>query len=516
MSRPTIKEKLYTGHTEPSGLRPLPSHVRYVDEYDDNLRTIHDPAGSDVWRLRYDTHDRQLDFRGVTHAPSKSAFKWLFIWLLNDLSPATVFIYHRSFLSLAEQQGWDWVENILSSKPSEWAADWEILRPNINQMQASFIKACLYFLSEMRIGEWNLGLEPFIRSLPFPPRYGKYKGILSGEAFLTIREESLIVEFLDETARSIRAGTEVSPSQIIDHCLLTFCYEHGFRPVQIGRIPLSAFRIHADKDGEPIVHFKAHRAKQRDGVARKPFIRRIKREWAAPFTTWISIRNAEESRNPERRANSVKAFPQPISRIIGLIGDASEGLTGVRRTATDFRHSVAQRLSDSGASVEEIAAFLGHTRLDTALVYFEQSGSQAEQVNRALALSDVYGPLAHVAATKTIDKAALLGLPPAHQVGAVPHGIPVSGIGGCDLGQNLCELNPALSCYTCRKFIPIDDPAVHMQVLEDFRKVSRFFFDESRGDRQSPAFAQLRVTLEAIQQVIDTLSGNQQGETNYV
>ena len=46
---------------------------------------------------------------------------------------------------------------------------------------------------------------------------------------------------------------------------------------------------------------------------------------------------------------------------------------------------------------------------------------------------------------------------------------------------------------------------MHRKVLDDFRKVARFFFDESRGDNQSPAFAQLRITFTAIQKVIDDI-----------
>ena len=90
----------------------------------------------------------------------------------------------------------------------------------------------------------------------------------------------------------------------------------------------------------------------------------------------------------------------------------------------------------------------------------------------------------------------------------------VSGIGACNLGQHLCELNPALSCYTCRKFIPVADVEMHRKVLDDFRKVARFFFDESRGDNQSPAFAQLRITLTAIQKVIDDIDEGHPNQEN--
>jgi len=116
--------------------------------------------------------------------------------------------------------------------------------------------------------------------------------------------------------------------------------------------------------------------------------------------------------------------------------------------------------------------------------------------------------VAEIARTGFIDRRALEALPPDRQVGAVPHGIPITGIGACGLGQSLCSLNPAMSCYTCRKFIPVDQPDVHRQVLADFRGVARFFYDESRGEAGSPAFAQLRATLAAVQRVVSDLEPN--------
>lgn len=324
----------------------------------------------------------------------------------------------------------------------------------------------------------------------------------SGESILTVPEEAAVVGCLDDTAAAARDGSELGRAALLRHCLLAICYEHGLRPVQISRIALGDCRIYDDGHGQT-VHFVAHRAKKRDGKDRTAFVRRIKREWVAPFVQWFNRRMQEMAgRTP---TESDKLFPDDVASIITFIGDASEALSGTRRTATDFRHSVAQRLADSGASMEEVAHFLGHSQLQTSLVYFEHSQEQAEQVNKALAISPVYSALAEVARTRTIDKKRLLGLPPDNQVGAVPHGIPIAGIGGCDLGQSLCEKNPALSCYTCRKFTPVLDADLHREVLESFRGVARFFFDESRGDKQSPAFMQLRITLTAIQKVIGDL-----------
>jgi len=68
-------------------------------------------------------------------------------------------------------------------------------------------------------------------------------------------------------------------------------------------------------------------------------------------------------------------FQIPLETIIKIVGDTIKSITGVRRTATDLRHSAAQRLVDAGASVEEVAEFLGHSYWDTSLIYFNASES---------------------------------------------------------------------------------------------------------------------------------------------
>ena len=144
---------------------------------------------------------------------------------------------------------------------------------------------------------------------------------------------------------------------------------------------------------------------------------------------------------------------------------------------------------------------MGHASLKTANVYFETSSTQAQRVNAALAISPIYASVAEVARTKTIDMQALLGMPSDYQVGGVPHGIPIAGIGACSYGQSLCSRNPVLSCYTCRRFMPLHDAGVHNRVVESLRPVVVEFEGASRGKTTSPAFSQLRRTLDAARRV---------------
>ena len=378
-----------------STLPPLPQHARYIDEYDDSVRTVRRLSDEDVWTLEFDTYTLKLDFKAFREPAIKPAAKWLICWGLQQHSPSTVTKIFENAVRLYAERGAEWCAELFEREPGQWGAYWDTtLRSSMGEQGTSVVKSVLYMLCNMRVGVWNPGYEALVRSLRWPSAHGAYKGVLSGESLLTTREETAIVGFLDKTAADAKRCSVLPKRSLLRHCLLAMCYEHGLRPVQIARIALSDLRVHRGFHGEPVVHFTAHRAKKRDGKDKVAFVRRIKREWAAPFAHWHALRMAEADGIP--LTESVKAFPQDLAAIIAEIGNATEVVTGTRRTATDYRHSAAQRLADAGASVEDVAHFLGHSDLETSLVYFEQSAAQAEQVNRALAISPVYGPLVSV------------------------------------------------------------------------------------------------------------------------
>ena len=117
--------------------------------------------------------------------------------------------------------------------------------------------------------------------------------------------------------------------------------------------------------------------------------------------------------------------PSEISKSVSNMTESWEST----RTATDLRHTAAQRLVDAGATEEELAAFLG-TWLGTGLIYFGASASQAERVNRALGISTIYQRVAKIAHDRFISPEELADLKGDQQIAGVPHGIPIAGIGG--------------------------------------------------------------------------------------
>lgn len=152
---------------------------------------------------------------------------------------------------------------------------------------------------------------------------------------------------------------------------------------------------------------------------------------------------------------------------------------------------------------------MGHAQTNTGLVYYATSASHAERVNKALGASEVYRRVAKIARDRFISQEDLAKLKDEQQIAAVPHGIPIAGIGGCQSGQPGCPYNPVTSCYGCRKFMPVNDKALHEKVLNDMRQIVLFFESSSRADMKSPAYMQLQRTIAEIQAIIDELEEKQ-------
>jgi hypothetical protein len=269
-----------------------------------------------------------------------------------------------------------------------------------------------------------------------------------------LNQQALVINYLDECAAELGRLDMLS---IWNACVLMLSFQYGLRPGQIARIETRDVRIFETG----AVHISIWITKQRNRRKAVRVVRRIKREWGPLFTAYIERRGANESDDPDR------LFGLTPGKIGDCLAELFQEIAGERWTATDARHTAAQRLADAGVPHVALSEFLIHACTRTANVYFNASPTQAQRVNEALAISPIYAAIAEVARTRTIDKKTLLGLPEDKQIGGVPHGIPIAGIGGCDIGQSLCSKNPVLSCYTCRRFLPLNDPTIHERVVMD-------------------------------------------------
>lgn len=484
------------------GLPALPSIVRYLDEYDDTIRSVR--TADAQWSIKFDTASLKIDFRRFETDELVLFSKHFFAFALLRASCSTVKQMYYGIQDFFDANAK--IYDAICLQPYALAEYWNrhVVATNRPQEQAIAVKWLFYFMCDMAVGHFNSSYKDVVKSLPFT-WIAHYKGIANGEDILTVAQECDIVHHLDAvTEVAVRNPADLADETLTKACLLCISYQHALRPVQICRINVEDIRFYEDNDGEVVVHLIAYRAKKRDANEKSPFVVKIKADWTPLFAEYLLRRKLGPVWQKCGDAGG-KLFSLSRMAIVNAIGDVVEEVTGERRTATILRHTAAQRMADGGASVEEVAEFLGHSDLDTCLIYFEASPTQAELVNRAMALSPIYSRIAEVIATGVIDKAALVGLPADQQIGGIPHGVPIAGIGACSLGQALCAKNPVLSCYGCRKFVPVSDEDIHRQVLADLRGVVQFFFDEARGGIQSQSYRQLASTLEAIQSVINSV-----------
>lgn len=484
-------------------LQPLPSLLRYYDEFEDTTRSIQSPSDASSIDIHFHGRVLRLDL-SQRHSNYGLILKHVMAMMIEQgLAASTMASYFSKEHHLKDED----IKKLLKSGPLEIGLVWEEWRSR-EWSAGTYIlaKHVLHLLCTYRWNGWSNDYHTFLSTTLPLPAVDKFAAVRSGDVFLSADEEALIVRHLDEIATSLKESIDLPYSSVADAGMLVCAYQFAMRPVQIAMLDVRHVRIWQDGvDSEPTVHLTFHMAKQRGKESRIPLTRRVKREWTCIFVHLQTTLNGMDANRPPKlfRAKSPQEVGQRIATLVrSIIGTEDLG------TATDLRHTAAQRLVDAGANHEELAEFLGHAQTNTGMVYYATSASHAERVNRALGASAIYRQVAKIAHDRFISPDELAALKEEQQVAATPHGVPISGIGGCKSGQPSCPYNPITSCYGCRKFMPTRDLDLHQQVLIDMREVVLFFERSSRGDVRSPAYMQLQRTIAEIQTVIGELEGD--------
>lgn len=482
-----------------SQLPLLPTVIRYYDDFDDKQRSIRDPATAVCFSIHIDGRVVKV---GFDHLPEQLALliKHVFLYLLVEgLAPSSASKYTLGSKAIGEGG----IVSLLGVKPTEIGSFWaNFLARGLPTEAYACAKSILRLLCKYRLNQWADSYHGVISALPLPFK-DKYAVVRSGEAFISVDDEAAVVRFLDEAA--IRAKRSLLALEDVQGAAMLLCaYQFAMRPIQIAMLTFRDVKIRREDVGMlASVHITFRMAKQRSSSAAKPLLRRVKREWT-PLFVEIDRHFQANGDDGGARVFGATSANEASRRISSLLRDHLE----VGATAVKLRHTAAQRLVDAGANQEELAELLRHSDITTALVYYETSANQAERLNKALGISEIYQRVARIAHDRFIGPEELAQLKESQQIGGAPHGVPIAGIGGCTSGQAACPYNPILSCYGCRKFMPIHDAQMHSRVLADFRGVARFFHESSRGGAASPAYLQLERTIAEVQAVVDELEGS--------
>lgn len=484
-----------TAHSLFDNLPPLPAVVRYYDDFSDSHHEIKN-LKSRTWEVHFDGHTRTLDFEQVDSVLRDAVMRWC-AFMLADLSPVTAYKYLGEIKSIQT----DLIMRVATCSPHNLRSEWNKLHAREIEYGAfGPISHFLAFLCRFSIGNWDSTWLDLISQLPYPKK-DKYAAVRVGDVFLTFDEEAAITQHIDRISEGILSGTPSISDDLLEGTAILVCsYQFAFRAKQIAMLEMRNIRTWNDGiDRTPAVHLTFTMIKQRSSKRVFPMVRRVKREWSPLFIELF------ERAKHKGMSGADHVFTRTPAQISQTLADLTESLV-CRRSTRELRHTAAQRFVDAGASEEELAAFMGHTDLNTGLVYFNSSRSQAERINQALGVSTTYQNVIMVAHSQFISADELAGLKGDQQIAGVPHGIPITGIGGCELGQPNCPNNPVMSCYGCGRFMPIASARIHLQVLEDLRAVMKFFYLSSHAERGSPAL-QLESTIARVQAVIDELGG---------
>lgn len=468
-------------------LPKLSTVIRYYDDFEDKFNSIRDPEDSDCWDITYDGETCRLVFSGIP-VPLKKIIKHIAVDVFSRMDASGAEKICRGLINNCTKR--HHIVSALTVSPEEYRRLW------INEISASEpwsycrdIRVMLHSLCNQSIAGWKPELRAYV-SLLESPRRDIYKTVRTGECFLPLEHQSLIIEHLDTlAARVLKDKSSISTTTLRDSCLLILSHQYGVRPGQSARVKYIDVRSYESG----AVHLSLPLLKQRGAETMRKITRKIKIEWCPIFIEYTKRHHAIISGNAPLDSY-FKLAPKQLSAILSNLMDK---LTGTRWSPTDLRHTAAQRLADAGTSHIVLSEFMGHSTTLSANVYFDTSQTQAQRINQALGISHIYSTVASVAKTRTIDKDKLLNLPADQQIGGVPHGIPIAGIGGCTIGQSVCTKNPILSCYTCRKFMPLSDPAIHESVVETLRPIVSEFLNASRFNDESPAYTQLKRMFQA-------------------
>ena len=161
-------------------LPPLPSVIRYYDEFDDTARSIPNPTDTDKFEVWINGTRTHIDF-GRLERNDGSLLKHLFIFLLSqDLSIQGIYNYCMPLLGLTHK---DFAE-IAAASPTSIASLWARLRArNLQHLAYSGVKGILRLMCHHRLNGWSNDFGAFLASnLPLPAG-DKYASVRTGTRF---------------------------------------------------------------------------------------------------------------------------------------------------------------------------------------------------------------------------------------------------------------------------------------------------------------------------------------------
>lgn len=118
-----------------AGLPPLPSSIRYYDDFFDTYQSIRHPEALGQWPIATDGKTHVVDF--AVFGAWELLAKHLVLWQLLNLDPTTVCLRYQAFRGLSQSQQEEFFGAALTLKPFEFRDFWVRQIAQMTEVQAS-------------------------------------------------------------------------------------------------------------------------------------------------------------------------------------------------------------------------------------------------------------------------------------------------------------------------------------------------------------------------------------------
>ncbi|WP_156895703.1 hypothetical protein [Massilia putida] len=381
---------------------------------------------------------------------------------------------------------------LLETKPSDIISFWDknILTPDLAKAGKSILKLA----ARHSLGPWDTTHQKFIKKLntrESSKRAVRKERIANRSKLLSTSSQADIIRLLDEQA----ASPNLEEWQIEGLTALALGFQHAIRPVQILTLLTNHIQLIEENDGKLACIVSFHQAKKKGGRGDVELSRSIKPEWAPLVIKLLNSANNAARTRIFSTADSTKlwALTKKVAKQFGV---------SIQYNYYKLRHTGAQTLADAGHSRTDIKNFLGQTQLNSGNTYLKSSRKQVEFLNKALGTSALYSKLELIATGKYVTPKELEDAHEDDQIAGIVGSRLIAGIGLCAAGQGNCMYDPVMSCYNCKKYMPVLDPLVHKEAIAGMREQVLSFF-KAGGSKESPAYLQLTTAIAGAQRALD-------------
>jgi len=380
---------------------------------------------------------------------------------------------------------------MLQTDPADINLFWDAHILTIDLAKAG--KSILQLAARHSLGPWDVTHKAFIKKLSTRANgtvAAQKDKLTKRSKLLAPSSQADVVRLLDE-----KGGAEnLLEWQIEGLAALALGFQHGVRPVQVLTLMANHVQPLDESEGQVACIISFHEAKKKKQIEVKEISRQIKPEWAPLIFKLLDLAADSGRTRLFATTNSAKLWShtRKVAKQFGV---------SLEFNYYKLRHTGAQTLADAGHSRHDINNFLGQSNPSSGTPYIRSSRKQADFINNALGTSKLYSKLESIATGKYVTVKELEAAHEDKQIAGVVGDRLISGIGICGNGQENCVYDPVMSCYNCKKYMPVLNPLVHQEAIAGMRHQVLFFF-KAGGSKESPAYLQLNSAIAGAQKAL--------------